>query len=319
MTLEHSALRTDTSQNPERSISVKRALVRPFALMAYALRKRRYKNRNFPVRWLSNARRIADDLLLLRKYDKGEVINERFIDRLVTAKVGAQKRLVRLSTVSTGALVYLLLGAFSIDSPLSIGGLTLARAPGLNEMLLVLLVLMTFLGVSPFLNTYIIGNAIKSTVKMQFPTPVAQLYQQGAFPEDAPLLYQSPARPHLAWTGFTKLANMIIVAYLATAVAGIAIVLLGSRWMIYSYILSNPSLPDYWTIIVTIGSIVLELWTLVYILVFIVPLPYRDYTLLQRLNELDQTDPGEAQSLRNAAFGDEIADEVRMREAGYLR
>lgn len=292
---------------------------RPFALAAYKFRQVQRRNRNYPIRWLSNSRLIAEDLLLINDEDGEEAINENFIKTLIDGREKAQKLIARYALITIGITFFLLMGAFAIELPVSVAGIQLHRGPGVNEMLLIVLSCISAISAPPLLNTIVLRNATKGSISAFYDDTVRQFHLQSALPEDAPVFYRPHYRPRLIWTFGTSIASYIALGFLVVVFLGIITFLVISRWLIYSYIYLQPSLPAPWTTVIVLGSLIIDIWAVVYMLLFVFPLPYRDYILLEKFQVLEHINPETAAAERSKAFESGFKDEEEMVRKGYIK
>jgi hypothetical protein len=294
-------------------------IAKPFALALFRHRSRRRNNTRYPICWRTGAGLIADELLLIRDEDGEQAINSTFIEQMKSGRAEAQKVVTQRSAIAGILTAYLLLAAFSIQLDVSVGGFVLKTAPGLNEILLVYLTLLLALTVAPFLNIIVLNNVIKGAIAAVYPEPTRYFHKVSLFPDEPPVFFIPYYRPRLIWTRAMRFSSSATIGYLSVMVLGFLLFLLLSRFFIYRHILTYPSLPEPWSMVIALGCLVVEVWSFIYILLFLVPLPYRDYALLEKFEILDFVNPAEAAKAREEAFRREWEDRQDMIRRGYLQ
>jgi len=83
--------------------------------------------------------------------------------------------------------------------------------------------------------------------------------------------------------------------------------------------LRSPSLLAPWTNVVVFTAAAFEVLGGIFIIIYLIPLPYRDNIYLQEFEVYEQTNPAYAAELRAKAFGPELLDEQEMIRKGYLK
>lgn len=289
-----------------------------WALRAFHARQRRRRKARFPTVWRSHLQLVSEDVALLHDADPAQA-NETLLQRLIDGRTETQKTLLSRSAISTAITVFLLLTTFNIDLPVSVAGIQFKSTKYVYELLLVVNAAISCSGAARIMSIATMTVAIKGLIAAIIPPESRYFHHLALHGNEPPVLFPHPLSPHLIWTKPTSIAATLSLLLLIGLVLALLLAAIGTRVIFYQHILATPSGEPWVASAAVITAAALDLLTLTYLAVFVLPLPFTDYGLLTTFDIARQTNSDTLSRLNEQHFADEVEDEARMREAGYLR
>lgn len=289
------------------------------ALSAYRKRLRKYENLRYPVRRVSQAILIQNEIHAAREVDGDAAVGQDFLDRTVAARDETLAQIARRTGIMVLLGIYLLLQAFSISVELPVQGLQLDKIPGSRELALLVQTILAATILARTLNVLVLNSAIKAAIRATYPQSVWYFYDAAWFPTEVLPLLRPVYDPRLLPMGGKRLFVPFMTATLLAMLLGLIGTYIVTRGIVFFDLWTRPSLPLPWTYFVVVLSAAVDLTSTIYIAFYFFPFKHRDYDLNEAFETWDQINPAVAQKLREEAFGAQIEDEERMRVAGLLK
>ena len=288
-----------------------------WALRAYKRREKKRWSERFPSVWRSHFQLVDADVRLLAEADRAQ-LSETLLDRLISGRDSAQKAIQARAAITAGTTGFLWLTILKVDLPLTVAGIQLKASPGVIELLIVVNAAIWCAAVSKMITAMTLTTAIKAMVQTVNEPESAYLHQAALHANEPPFLFLHPMSPHLTWRGLTKasawatLAMLIGLIFSLLAVAGI------TRAVFYVHVWTTPSVETWIAQAAVALSLCLDVFAMIYLLIFVLPLPYRDYGLLTTLDIAEQVNSSTLRDLHEKYYGAGNRDREEMEQKGYL-
>lgn len=313
--LGHRILKSLVSGASRAAFSVK-ALV---ARLGYYRRRRRRELQKYPVRWLTPESIIFQDIIYVRDEDGDDVVSDRFVDLMSAARKDLADSISRRSLLSLTIGVYIALTILGVDFPVSLGGFELKKVPGLTEGLLVLADLIGLSAVARMVNMSVVSAAIKGAIAGHIDPGVRYFYRSALLPNELPMFFQPTYLPHITWGRAKSVLNFVYVAIAITFVVSLVVGFVGFRAWAFAFVLDHPSISQSVSVAAIVATVALDVISILLLWMFVLPLPHRDWQMLQEMELHDQFSPDKGQAFRRAAYREDIEDVLAMERKGYLK
>lgn len=292
-------------------------VTRPFVLLAYRWREARRQRKNFPIRWLSQGRLIHDDLIDHGDVEGAPVPNAEQLTLWCEQRDKAKESAAKLHAAGYAITAYFILTYFAIDIPISIFGVELKKVPGLNELLLIVSATMTAMSFQSLLRANVLEAGIKAAISAETNGPLVYMQRVALLPSEFLPFYNPFYSPHLVWS---KTKIHIFKVFIAVALLLIFSLLIGAiivRYYIYWWVLQNPSIESPILQTGAFLAIVVDILITLGALMYLLPLPHKDYFLLHQLESLKPVFPKEAAKLSDRLYSESVRDWLLLDEMGY--
>lgn len=112
----------------------------PFVLGRFRQLERANERKHYPTRWLSSGELIREDLGYYDGPGSERFFSEHTLKELAQSRDKQSDNISNISRINFVALIFLIAQHLSIDMDVSILGISIKRAPGVSEALLVFFV-----------------------------------------------------------------------------------------------------------------------------------------------------------------------------------
>ena len=163
-----------------------------------------------------------------------------------------------------------------------------------------------------------INRAIKAIIETTAPLHKRYFYNLSFIPEETLSLYSSPYGNTLVWKRSIYALNNVNIVFWMSIFVGIILFFAGSRFLIYKYIWENPSIEILFSYAIVTISVLFDTMSLAVITIFLLPLPYKDYSALEELENLEKISPNLASAKRQTLFSEQNALKREMQSKGYI-
>jgi hypothetical protein len=291
---------------------------RYFAVAAFNRREARRERKRYPTLWRSHLQLIARDLALLHE-STPELLDVQLIEDLTKARAEIAASTAKISAVITAAIAYLVLTTLEINIPISFAGLDLSPSPGVSEVMVLLVAV---------LSSAVAGKAVASmTLVVASKTLIRRLYPHELyyfrvlqFHANEPPPFYRPVLGSLVWRRSTFFAMLFSVGLVV--VAGVAVLGASIAWrsIVYPELWQNPSADPFWCRAAVVTALLVDIGWVAYFLFYIIPLPHKDYAWLDAMLAAQNLPNGEAlaRHMSSEKYADGINDRFQMQQKGYL-
>lgn len=298
--------------------NLKSALRCKLELFKYRRRRAARARKLLPIRWLSHWRLVSDELKLMYEIEP-EKIDKNFLEKNLQAHDALKKHNFKLVILQFSIIAFLILSVFDINLPLTAFGFKITPIAGLNEILIIFVSVITAATIGKTISLLTLEATIRTIIPIIHKHEFEYFYLLNSNIDDMPAYYWPRLSPHLTRTIFTNITSSFIVSFLVAKI----IVILGAsiawRYFVYLEIWTNSTISAQFAITAVVISIILDLATLVVLLIYIAPMPHRDYSINTKIELATKLSSDAGAKARQEAYGDDWDDEKDMIEKGYIK
>jgi hypothetical protein len=264
------------------------------------------KEPQFPTRWLSYKSRIRNDVDFLYGTQEGEAFfNENYMKSLEYSARRLEARQLRLIAVQTGLIIFLLIGIVSQSGDITVLGISVRYAPGLQEVVLAFSatigLLILLVSSSKDLRLYI----VERIVELKSPEGFADLAKIAAASGYDFRIYMT--KPYLKWV-FAKPLTKTLFFLTVSLFALLGVALYIASIAIHVFLLWNmfvhPKIAVLYSRIIFWYVIGFDLLGVLWLVVSLFPLPFSDRSSLQGLEQLKISNPTEYAARIKKLYGE---------------
>lgn len=292
-------------------------IIKQWELLKYKHRKRKLYNTLNPIVWTSHINNIKEDLDTIHE-EYPDAVNEELYDKLTICAAEVKSTINRQGFLTFSLIAFLLFSLFKIELPFLILGFRLVSTPWLNEILVVLISVLSFYTIGRTVKYMTIVRALKAILLRIKPKETQYFHKLLLGIEDIPVYYDPKMNPYLVQTITLGVARQFVILFQLIKVVGIIFFSLIWRYFVYLEIWFNPDIDVIYAKFVVILSICFDLISVVILIIYLVPLPRRDYSVNLKLEIAEQLGADELSKVQEEYFSEALADENYMIEKGYL-
>lgn len=253
---------------------------------------------------------------MAKDVDGDEAVSVSLLENARKGREQLDKIIAQRTSISMLLTIFLIAQALAFDIPVSVVGITIKPAPRIFELLIAISALLMAWTYPLIANRYLLSSLIKHTIQNIYPDSVGYLHERSLLPDEPPYLYNPSYQPTVVASKGKQIYTSFTVAYLLFLIVVTSVATLIGRVIIYKFAFMNPSF-EYSHYFLAL-CIFVEVSATMYLLYFILPLPHRDYALIERFQVLDQINPEQAERERSEAFRVQREDRQRLIDLGYM-
>ncbi len=286
-------------------------------LFKFKRRRAARARKRIPIRWLTHWRLVSDELKLMYEIEPKK-FNEKFLEKNLQTYEAIKQSNFKLALLQFSIIIFLILSTFEIDLPLTAFGFKLTTTPGLNELLIVLVSVITASTIGKSISIITLLSTIRTLVPIIYKNEFTYFYMLNSNVDDMPAYFRPSLSPHIVWAKITSFASSFMVLFL---VAKTLIVLGASivwRYFVYIEIWTNPTISAQLAKSTVSISIILDVASLVVVMIYVIPMPHRDYLVNQTMELAEQMGLEAKNQALQDIYGEDLDDEADMIVKGYI-
>jgi hypothetical protein len=288
-----------------------------FAIAGYNSRERRRDALNFPTVWRSQIMLLRDDIRLIHG-EFPELIEGNLLTGLVDVRDTAKKKSVRRIALTITLVIYLGLMELGVSLPVTIAGVNLQPIPGASELIILAVAYINASLLPVVLIQFNFLLAIREIIALKHSKEVVYFWEVIHSGGTIPGFYIPSMMPQLQWKWAVIVINALFMFVLVLVMVGLVVGSIAWRWYIYQAIVSEPLQAAFVSYSAVFVATLADVTVVLIMLMYIVPLPYRDYSALQELKIAEQTNKDTHAAIRARMFGESVRDRARLVEAGFM-
>jgi hypothetical protein len=270
-----------------------------------------------PRLWLSSAEIIERDLALYDEID-GFKLDKPFLDDLVKTRTDLQDRIGKRVILSIGIFIFLFANFLSVKVNFKVGGFDFSYGPGIPEGLLLISNLIAVHTLMMQNTLHIMDSTIRFIVGKIIPPELHQIYLAKIFTREHYPSYSAYNLPHITFNNINSFINKYTaIGFVILIFGSLILFMYCNLWMISDLIL-NPKM-GWISVSIGIYILIMGIFSLFYVIITRMKLPYTDYTVNNELELLAQIDPAKRDARLAEIYGKVASLRRDMEKRGYLK
>lgn len=286
-------------------------------LKAYQRRKRARFNNRFPVQWLTAKQILAKDFDLYEPENSDFELSEALLKDVASDRDSINHRIWRAQIVSAVIYFFLLGTYFSVELSFEFIIKIEKKFLGLREALIFSSALIGGYAIIMQNNKYNLENFMEYIIDKKIPLELRFVYKCRYFIDKSLSRYMATNLPNLNTTSFSNFVAMFPLLFLMLAIICVIFTVVSINYFLLQDIWSNGDL-GIWSKVTVIATATIFVFEFMYLYSMLLPLPYRDFSLLEKMTVLPKISPEQYDREFNDFYKEDKDDLNDMKRRGFL-
>jgi len=289
-----------------------------FATLAYKKRVRSRYNTRFPVKWLTPKAVMTRDLDLYEPEDDKFELSYELLKDVVADRSGLNQKIWRTQVASVVMYLFLLSSYMSADLSFEFIIKMEKKFPGIKELLIFSSAVLGGYTMILQNNKHTLDNFILYLIEKKIPIELHYVFKSRYFVDKSITRYIPTNLPYLNVTKLNSVISALPLLFFLFSMLTMLVAAIVINYVVLHDIWVAAEL-GAWSKIVVVLTTIVFMFGLLYLISMQLPLPYRDYALLEKMTVL----PTISQSQYEREFGnfyeEDRNDLEDMKRRGFLK
>lgn len=289
-----------------------------FATLAYRRRIRKRFNTRFPVTWLTPKAIMTRDLDLYEPDNDKFELNYELLKEVVADRNDLNQKIWRTQIASAVMYLFLLSSYLSVDLSFEFIIKMEKKFLGIKELLILSSAILGGYTMILQNNKHTLDNFILYIIEKKVPLEIQYVFKSRYFIDKSITRYVPTNLPYLNVTKLNSAISGLPLFFLLFSMLALIVAIIGINYVVLHDIWITAELGTLSRIVVIVTTIVFT-FGLLYLISMQLPLPYRDYSLLEKMTVLPTISQRQYEREFGNFYEEDRNDLENMKRRGFMK